>query len=114
MTSTSVPPAHGWLRLTLGLAVIAGFVCGLHHLSDRMTGATGEMIASNRAADREVYAYVYSEVGDIEEFLDDEGGKYGKAALTAHLAARGEAPGVPPNAQQATGRDGATGGPQAR
>ena len=72
-----------WLRLALGLALVAAFVVGLHHLSARLTGETGALIEHNRAGDLEVYAYVYSEVGDIGEFLDDEEGRYGESSLRA-------------------------------
>lgn len=72
-----------WFKLAAGLALIAGFVGGLHIASAHMGGATGDLITRNRVEDLEVYAYVYSEVGDIEEFLDDEEGKYGRAALDA-------------------------------
>ncbi len=72
-----------WLKLAVGLALMGGFVAGLHLFSARMGGATGDLITRNRVEDLEVYAYVYSEVGDIDEFLDDEDGKYGKAALEA-------------------------------
>jgi hypothetical protein len=75
--------ATRWLRLALGLALVAAFVVGLHHLSARMTGDTGALIERNRALDLEVYAYVYSEVGDLGEFLDDEEGRYGESSLRA-------------------------------
>ena len=39
------------------------------------------MIASNRDLDVEVQAIFYSEVGSVEGFLDDERGRYGRAAL---------------------------------
>ncbi|MFC1520925.1 hypothetical protein ACFL6Y_00810 [Elusimicrobiota bacterium] len=41
----------------------------------------GELIQRNQAEDREVYAYVYSDLGDILEFLDNENGRYGASAL---------------------------------
>ena len=70
-----------WLGLVLGLVAIAAFV-GLIHLSTiHLGGATGRLIEENRQKDLEVYAYVYSEVGDLEDFLDDDAGKYGRAAL---------------------------------
>ena len=48
-----------------------------------MTGETGALIEHNRALDLEVYAYVYSEVGDLGEFLDDEEGRYGESSMRA-------------------------------
>ena len=69
---------HRWLYLILGFAAIALFV-GLLHLGSVHLNAA--MIEENRNKDLEVYAYVYSEVTDLEEFLDDQKGKYGRAAL---------------------------------
>jgi hypothetical protein len=76
---------HGWLGLVIGLAAIAAFVGLLHLGSVRLGGATGRLIEENRQKDLEVYAYVYSEVGELEDFLDDEAGKYGRAALIKAL-----------------------------
>jgi len=72
---------HRWLRLILGFAAIAVFVSLLHLGSIRLGGATGRLIEENRQRDLEVYAYVYSEVSELEDFLNDEAGKYGRAAL---------------------------------
>lgn len=72
---------HRWLCLILGFATIALFVGLLHLGSVRLGGATGRLIEENRQKDLEVYAYVYSDVGELEDFLDDEAGKYGRAAL---------------------------------
>lgn len=72
----------------MGLVAIAAFV-GLIHLSTiRLGGATGRLIEENRQKDLEVYAYVYSEVGDLEDFLDDEAGRYGRAALIKAIKRR--------------------------
>ncbi|MBU4184647.1 MAG: hypothetical protein KKI12_10595 [Proteobacteria bacterium] len=54
-------------------------------MSGRIPGSTGMLITRNQNEDLEVYAYVYSEIGDLEEFLDDENGKYGKTALHQYL-----------------------------
>ena len=72
---------HRWLRLILGFTAIAVFVGLLHQGSIRLSGATGRLIEDNRQRDLEVYAYVYSEVSELEDFLDDEAGRYGRAAL---------------------------------
>ena len=74
-----------WLRLVLGLVFLAVFIMVLHCMSGRIPGSTGELITRNQNEDIEVYSYVYSEIGDLEEFLDDENGKYGKAALRRSL-----------------------------
>ncbi|MEA2083823.1 MAG: hypothetical protein U9O82_06185 [Thermodesulfobacteriota bacterium] len=76
-----------WLRLVLGLVFLAVFIMVLHcmSISGRIPGSTGKLITRNQNEDIEVYSYVYSEIGDLEEFLDDENGKYGKAALRQSL-----------------------------
>jgi len=70
--------SHCWLALILGFAAIAGLVV-LIHLGSLSLRA--DMIEENREKDLEVYAYVYSEVTNLEDFLDDQKGKYGRAAL---------------------------------
>ena len=74
-----------WLRLGLGLVFLAVFIMVLHCMSGRIPGSTGKLITRNQNEDIEVYSYVYSEIGDLEEFLDDENGKYGKTALRQSL-----------------------------
>jgi len=74
-----------WFRLVLGLAFLVAFIIVLHCMSGRIPGSTGMLITRNQNEDLEVYAYVYSEIGDLEEFLDDENGKYGKTALCQSL-----------------------------
>ena len=76
---------HRWFRLFLGLVFLVAFIMVLHCMSGRIPGSTGLLIARNQSEDLEVYAYVYSEIGDLEEFLDDGNGKYGKAALYQSL-----------------------------
>lgn len=73
---------HRWLCLILGFAAIAAFVV-LLHLGSVFLG--WEMIEENRQRDLDVYAYVYSDVGELEDFLDNEAGKYGRAALIEAL-----------------------------
>ena len=82
-------PVTRWLALLAGCATIALFVAGLHRITPHVGGATGAMIESNRSHDREVWAYFYTEVGDLEEFLDDEEGRYGKRAADRASAPRG-------------------------
>jgi len=79
-----------WLRLVLALALLAGTVAALHRFSAELGGSTGAMIRSNQAADREVYAYVYSEVTALEEVLDHEAGRSGATPVgKAQRAAQG-------------------------
>lgn len=74
-----------WFSLVLGLVFLLSFIMVLHCMSGSIPGSTGMLITRNQNEDIEVYAYVYSEIGDLEEFLDDENGKYGKTALRQSL-----------------------------
>lgn len=76
---------RAWLRLALGLAFLATFIAVLHCVTGHIPGSTGTLIIRNQDENLEVYAYVYSEIGDLEEFLDDEHGIYGKKALRQSL-----------------------------
>ena len=76
---------HRWFRLVLGLAFLLVFIIVVHCMSGRIPGSTGKLVTRNQNENLEVYAYVYSEIGDLEEFLDDENGKYGKTALRQSL-----------------------------
>ena len=71
-------PLRRWLALLAGTALIGLFVAGLHLVTPHLGGSTGMLIESNRSHDREVWAYFYTEVGELEEFLED--GRYGKRA----------------------------------
>ena len=71
----------GWLRRVLGFAAIGAAICLLHIGSVRLGGEVGRLVADNRLNDRDVYAYFYSEVCDVDEFLDDEHGLYGRDAV---------------------------------
>ncbi len=73
---------HPWLRLILGFTAIAAFVVLLHWGS---VMADWAMIEENRQRDLDVYAYVYTDVADLEDFLDDETGRYGRASLIEAL-----------------------------
>ena len=55
-------------RLLLGLCVLVSLVVGLDSLGGKVN-----QIQHNRQLDVEVDAYFYSEVGDLEEFLDESG-----------------------------------------
>jgi hypothetical protein len=76
---------RGWVGLLTGLALLFGFVVSLDRLMPHLPGATGEMLRDNQRSNREVGAYFYSEAGDLEDFLDDARGAYGRGALSAGL-----------------------------
>jgi len=69
-------PAPGWLRLLLGAAVVVALVTALHLVSPRLPGPAGEVYLQNRELDLEATALVYSESGDIRDYLDSEHGRY--------------------------------------
>lgn len=58
-----------WGGLGLGLGLMVAAVVALHHGS----GALGPVVARSQAEGVEADAYFYSEVGDVGEFLGDEG-----------------------------------------
>ena len=58
-----------WGALAVGLASMAVAVVALHHASS----STSDVLVRSRAEGVETDAYFYSEVGDVGEFLDDEG-----------------------------------------
>lgn len=86
------PLLERWARFVLALVLLAGSVGCLHLLGSRLPGSPGALIAQNKAQDREVYAYFYSDLGDMRAFLDDLRGTFGKTALRRVL---GRPPGSP-------------------
>jgi len=74
-----------WLNLFLGLILLLSFIIALHCISGRIPGTIGKLFKKNQNENLEVYAYVYSELGDIKEFLDDKNGKYGKTTMRKSL-----------------------------
>ena len=78
-----------WLLLILGVGAIVASVGLLHIGTLRLGGSPRLLIESNRSGELEVSAYVYSEVGDIADFLDDESGSYGRTALGFAVASGG-------------------------
>ena len=64
---------RGWLGLTLGLALMAIAVAGLH----RASASAGDVMALSQARGLESDAYFYTEVNDVRAFLDDQG-RYGR------------------------------------
>ena len=81
LVPTGVVMKKRWTAFILGLSGLVLFLVALHHGSRHLSGTAGQLIDENEKNNREVYAYVYSEVGDLSEFLDDENGRYGKAEL---------------------------------
>ena len=70
------PRHRDWLRLVALVAAIAGLGALLHLLSPRLPGAAGEVYRRNLAEDVEATALIYTESGDVADYLDDERGRY--------------------------------------
>lgn len=70
-----------WVRFALALVLLASVVGCLHVVGSRLPGIPGALIAQNKAQGREVYAYFYSDLGNIRSFLDDARGAYGAVTL---------------------------------
>jgi hypothetical protein len=73
--------AKKWFAFLLGLLALMAFVGLLHWATPHLGGQVGLLISENREKGFEVYAYFYSEVGELSDFLDDESGRYGAAAF---------------------------------
>jgi hypothetical protein len=74
-------PAHcAWLRLA-ALVVAAGVLGTLVHvLSPWLPGPAGAVFRRNVEHDIDATALIYSESGDVADYLDDEAGRYAAPA----------------------------------
>ena len=52
----------------------------MHVFSPRLPGAAGAVYRRNVARDVEATALIYTESGDVRDYLDDEGGRYAAPA----------------------------------
>jgi hypothetical protein len=66
----------GLLRLVVALAIVGGLSVLLHLLSPRLPGTAGDLYRRNVAEDVPATALVYTESGDVRDYLDDETGRY--------------------------------------
>ena len=78
-----------WCKLILGLALLLIFGMVAHRLSPKTPGIAGEVFSHNRAGDINASANFYSEVGDLNEFLSEEG-KYGAAIQSRQKSCPGK------------------------
>lgn len=65
-----------WKAFCGGCLVIALFVAGAHWLSPRLPGQAGEVFRRNVDENIEATALIYSESGDIRDYIDDREGRY--------------------------------------
>ncbi len=66
----------GILALILGLICVAVFVSLVHFVGPRLPDAAGDVLRNNIEQDIDATGLFYTEVGDLNDFLDDENGKY--------------------------------------
>ena len=67
-----------WLALGLGLGGLAVLVVALATVSPRLPGPAGTMFRRNVAEDIEATAFIYTESGDVRDYLDEEHGRYAR------------------------------------
>ena len=69
-------PRCAWLRLAALLVVGGGLGTLVHLLSPRLPGAAGAVFRRNVDHDVDATALIYTESGDVRDYLDDERGRY--------------------------------------
>jgi hypothetical protein len=65
-----------WLGIALAAAVAPALLAAAHWISPLLPGAAGEVFRQNVSHDIEATALIYSESGDIRDYLDPEKGRY--------------------------------------
>ncbi len=68
--------AMRWIKLAMGLLSIALAVACLHWISPKLPGTAGQTFRQNRDQDIDATALIYTEAGDVKEFLTKDG-RYG-------------------------------------
>jgi hypothetical protein len=66
----------GWLRLAAAMAAVAALVALLQAVSPRLPGTAGAVFRRNLAEQVEASALLYTESGDVRDYLDAERGRY--------------------------------------
>jgi hypothetical protein len=67
-----------WLTLGLGLGGLAALVAALDAVSPRLPGTAGSLYRRNVAEDIETTAFIYTESGNVSDYLDEEHGRYAR------------------------------------
>lgn len=67
---------RGAAILALSAAAVPALLFAAHRLSPLIPGTAGEIFRRNKADDIETTALVYSESGDVRDYLDPENGRY--------------------------------------
>ena len=74
------------LAFVLGCMAIALFIATISYISPNLPGAVGEVYRNNLANDIEATALIYTESGDVADYLDTSNGKFGlKLDISGHL-----------------------------
>lgn len=73
--------ARSWLALVLGVAGVAMFVLLLQEISPALPGPAGAVYCHNVNAKTETSALIYTETGDVRDYLDTVRGKYGSVRM---------------------------------
>lgn len=76
---------HGWMKLIGVVLLLAATLALVHLASPHLPGMAGDVFRNNIEQNVEATALIYSESGDIKEYLDDSNGRYGGAQLDSFL-----------------------------
>ena len=78
--SESKQPTKPWkqvLLLGLGIMSTVGVITALHFISPWLPGTAGTVFRNNMEQNINAEALLYTDVGDVKEFLNQETGRYG-------------------------------------
>jgi hypothetical protein len=77
MTATARRRVTAWARLAAGVVLLALAVAGIHATTTRAGGPAARVWTHNVRRGLNASALFYTELGDVREFLDARGGRYG-------------------------------------
>ena len=70
------PRSRSWLALASSLLGLATLVMAVHRLSPLLPGSAGAVFRQNVDQSIDASALVYTESGDVRDYLDEDRGKY--------------------------------------
>ncbi len=77
---------RNWLWFGGILVLVFGLVAGAHRYSAGLPGIAGETYRQNIEQNIEATALIYTESGNVRDYLDREHGKYGfEIDMSGHL-----------------------------
>jgi len=68
---------NNYLCLLAGIAGIILFISAMTYICPKLPGMAGEVYRNNLNNNIEATALIYTESGDVYDYLDTENGKYG-------------------------------------